>query len=67
MISLSLLAWIWTRVRALSQIRTSSMLPAKKPAAVPAVVRALPIEVSAFVAALAGLPTLRLPASLPSR
>ena len=66
-ISVSLLAWICASVWALSQIRTSSMLPAKKPAAVPVVVRALPIEVSALVAALAGLPMLRLPASAPSR
>ena len=36
-ISLFLVAWIWLRLRATLQIRTSSIVPAKKPAAVPVV------------------------------
>ena len=66
-ISVSLAAAIADALRAVSQMRTSSMDPAKKPAAAPVVVRALPTVVSALVRAFAGWPTVRLPSGVPSR
>ena len=46
LISLFVSAWIWAGVRATLQMRTSSTAPAKKPAAAPVVVSALPTPVS---------------------
>jgi hypothetical protein len=60
-------AWIWARLRALFQMRTSSTAPAKKPAASFVVRSALPTAVIAFVSAFAGLPTEAVASRTPSR